>query len=53
MKIKISQILVNPDETVINVLKKLNETGERCLIVINKNKNFLELLPMEILEKTF
>ena len=41
MKIKISQMVVNPDETVINVLKKLNETGERCLIVINKNKKFL------------
>ena len=41
MKIRISQMLVYPDETVINVLKKLNETGERCLIVINKNKKFL------------
>ena len=41
MKIRISQMLIYPDETVVNVLKKLNETGERCLIVINKNKKFL------------
>ena len=41
MKIKVSQMFIYPDETVINVLKKLNETGERCLIVINKNKKFL------------
>lgn len=41
MKISVLKILVSPDETVVNVLKKLNETGERCLIVINKNKKFL------------
>ena len=28
MKIKVSQMFIYPDETVINVLKKLNETGE-------------------------
>lgn len=34
-------MLVNPNETVINVLKKLNQTGERCLIVVNKQNRFL------------
>ena len=29
MKIKISQIFINPDDTVINALKKLNSTGEK------------------------
>ena len=41
MKIKISQIFINPDDTVINALKKLNSTGERCLIVVNKKRKFL------------
>ena len=52
MKIRISQMLIYPDETVVNVLK-LNETGERCLIVLIRTKNFLEPLPMEILEKVY
>ena len=41
MKIRISQMIIKPEITVINALKKLSKTGERCLIVVNDNKKFL------------
>ena len=38
--IKINKLLINEKKSILDAMRKLNQTGTRCLIVVDENKKF-------------